>query len=402
MNTGSQAKYANIIPMKELDTVHKQLNPFEFYRDARANTPVRYNEHRGAWDLFLYSDVHRVLKDPAAFSSRRGMNMRTESLLVMDPPRHTQMRDLVNKAFTPKAINALEEHIRSVTADLLDEAASRGTLETVHDLAGPLPVIIIAELLGVPTRDRKLFKEWSDVLVKGVDENTEEAFARMAKERGQAAGELSAYFSKILEERRAEPREDLLSALLAAEIEGKQLTEEEVISFAVLLLVAGNETTTNLITNGVRRLTEEPGLQTLLREQPDRVPAFVEEILRYYPPILAVGRVASQDVEIGGQTIRAGDQVVSWVASANRDENKFEDGEAFRPDRRPNPHLSFGFGPHFCLGAPLARLEAKVAFEELVRRFGDLQLTPGAELVPIPSPFVFGVKAYPVTFRVQK
>ncbi|AEI43958.1 cytochrome P450 [Paenibacillus mucilaginosus] len=401
MNTGSPAKYANIIPLKELDTVQKQLYPFDFYREARTQTPVRYNEHRSAWDLFLYADVHRVLKDPAAFSSRRGMEMRTENLLVMDPPRHTQMRDLVNKAFTPKAIGALEEHIRRVTADLLDEAAGRGSMEMVHDLAAPLPVIIIAELLGVPTQDRKLFKEWSDVLVKGVDENTEAAFAKMHAERGQAAKELSLYFSTILKERRTQPQDDLISALLAAEIDGKKLSEEEVISFAILLLVAGNETTTNLITNGVRRLTEDPALQTLLQEQPELVPGFVEEVLRFYPPILAVGRVAAQDVEIGGQTIRAGDQVISWVASANRDERKFDDADAFRPDRKPNPHLAFGFGPHFCLGAPLARLEAKVAAEELLRRFRDLRLEDGAELVPIPSPFVFGVKSYPVTFRTQ-
>ncbi|WP_412679693.1 cytochrome P450 [Brevibacillus choshinensis] len=401
MNADKQAtRYANIIFIKELARNDEQLFPFPIYRELREKTPVRFDEERGSWDIFRYEDVHRILKDPATFSSRRGLEVRGETLLTMDQPKHTHMRNLVNKAFTPKAINDLAPRITSITNELLDQVIKNGKMDVVHDLATPLPVIVIAELLGVPSKDRMLFKDWSDTMVKGVEGNSEEAFAQMVAERDKAEKELAEYFLTILNERRNKPEDDLVSALLVAEIDGEKLQEQEILRFCILLLVAGNETTTNLITNAIRIMTEQPAIQDQVRQHPEFVKTTVEETLRYYPPIVAIGRIATQDVEIGGQLIREGQQVVSWVGSANRDPEKFEKPDTFLPDRKPNPHMGFGFGIHFCLGAPLARLEAQIALDIMLSRFSDMQLAK-APLTPIPSPFVFGVKSFPITFTAR-
>lgn len=202
-----------------------------------------------------------------------------------------------------------------------------------------------------------------------------------------------------MEERRLQPKDDLISLLLAAEIDGQQLTSDEVVGFCILLLAAGNETTTNLITNAVRILSEQPELQQELREQPERITSAIEETLRYYPPIVAIGRVAKETVELNGQTIQAGEQVISWVGAANRDSAQFENPEDFISDRKPNRHMGFGFGIHFCLGAPLARLEARVVLHTLLQHMGNIQLVSGTALQPIQSAFVFGVKHYPIEFN---
>jgi cytochrome P450 family 109 len=399
MEANKTERYANIIPMAELDTKEKRLNPFPVYNQLRQNTPVRFDEKRGSWDVFRYEDVHRILKDPAAFSSRRALDVRNrETILTIDPPRHNQLRALVNKAFTPKVVSDLAPHIASIANELLDAIQTNGKMDIVHDFAVPLPVIVIAELLGVPPEDRQLFKEWSDILVKGPDENTDEGFNEVLAEKERASDELAAYFSKIIVQRRKEAREDLISILLAAEIEGQKLNEEEILGFAILLLAAGNETTTNLITNAVRRLTEDQELQTQLRQEPDLIQSFIEEVLRFYPPVQAIGRVTTADVEIGGKQIRAGDQVVSWVASANRDESKFPNPETFIVDRKPNAHLAFGFGIHFCLGAPLARLEGQISIRTILERMKNIQFIEGTDLSYIQSPFVYGVKQFPITF----
>lgn len=397
MQTTNKTRYANIIPMEDLNTIEKKLNPFPIFAQLRETTPVRYDENRKCWDVFRYEDVHRILKDPATFSSRRG-GEENESILMMDPPRHTQMRALVSKAFTPKVIADLAPRIQSITDELLDAVQNEGKMDMVHDLAVPLPVIVIAELLGVPTKDRKLFKDWSDILVKGPAKNTEELFVQVMAERIQAREELDVYFAEIMKQRRQEPKDDLISLLLSAEIDGEKLDDKEIIIFSILLLAAGNETTTNLITNAVRRLTEDEKLQQTLREQPTLIPGFIEEVLRFYPPVQAIGRVATMDVQIGDAQIKAGEQVISWVAAANRDEAKFQDPDTFIVDRKPNAHLAFGFGIHFCLGAPLARLEGQIAIQAIVERLQHIRFVSGTELTPIPSPFVYGVKQFPITF----
>lgn len=391
-------KYANYIPMRELNTVERQLFPFDAYNELLEQSPVRYDENRSCWDVFRYEDVQYVLKNPKLFSSRRNRANR-ESMLTQDPPKHKQLRDLVNQAFTPKKIEELAPHIQNIADDLLAPHLQQGQLRMVHDLATPLPVIVIAELLGVPSSDRDRFKEWSDILVKGARDDSDEAFQELMEEKDRTNAELGAYFSHIIQQRRQEAQEDLISLLIAAEIEGQHLTEDEIISFCILLLAAGNETTTNLITNAVRILAEQPELQQRLREHPEMVPSAVEETLRYYPPIVAIGRVAKEDIELRGQHIQAGEQVISWVGAANRDEQKFANADTFIPDRKPNQHMGFGFGIHFCLGAPLARLEGRVVLNTLLRHMDRIALVEGTQLEPIQSAFVFGVKEYPVTFQ---
>ncbi|RKD23136.1 cytochrome P450 [Ammoniphilus oxalaticus] len=389
-----------LIPMPELQSPEDRANPFSIYERLRQTTPVRYDETRGCWDIFRYEDVHRILKDPATFSSKRSLERgNTVTILTMDPPRHSQMRALVNKAFTPKMVNDLAPRIESITSELLAAVQGKGQMDMVHDLATPLPVIIIAELLGVPAEDRQLFKEWSDALVKGSADSSAEAFERVMMEKDKATKELGAYFAKIIGQRRSQPKDDLISVLLSAEIEGEKLSDEEILGFSILLLAAGNETTTNLITNSVRRLTEDLALQQQLRNDPTQIKNFIEEALRFYPPIQAVSRIATEDIQIGGKQIMAGEQVVNWVASANRDEAQFTDPNTFIIDRKPNNHLSFGFGIHFCLGAPLARLEGLHAIRAILERLQDIQLAPEANLEFIESPFVYGVKAFPITFK---
>ena len=378
-------RYANYIPIRELSAIESQLSPFTVY-----------DENRKCWDVFRYEDVQYVLKNPKLFSSQR--NRANESMLTTDPPKHKQLRDLVNQAFTPRAIEALAPRIQEIADDLLASHLATGQIQMVHDLATPLPVIVIAELIGVPTSDRDKFKEWSDIQVKGAKNDSDEAFQQLMDEKAKNHEELSSYFTHIMEQRRIQPEDDLISLLLAAEIDGQKLTDKEIVGFCILLLAAGNETTTNLITNAVRILAEQPQLQQQLREHPEMIQTAVEETLRYYPPIVAIGRVAKETVELGGHTIQAGDQVISWVGSANRDEQKFTNADSFIPDRKPNQHMGFGFGIHFCLGAPLARLEGRVVLQTLLRHMDQIQLVPETILQPIQSAFVFGVKEYPVTF----
>ncbi|MEK5501802.1 cytochrome P450 [Bacillus sp. FSL M8-0168] len=388
-------RYANWIPMKEISSSEDRLFPFPIYNRLRQTSPVRFDDDRKCWDIFAYEDVQYVLKSPKLFSSKRGGDMQGKTMLTMDPPRHTSMRAIVNKAFTPKAVKQLESHIGEVTAFLLDETRDRRSFDLVDDLAAPLPVIIIAELLGVPPEDRSMFKHYSDILVSGASDSSDEAVKLMSKRRKEGNDYLKDYFKRIIKERKKSPKEDLISLLIQAEVEGEKLTEEELLGFCTLLLVAGNETTTNLIANAVRYLTEDAHTQEAVRHDLSLVPHLVEETLRYYPPVQAIGRVAAQDTEIRGVSIPKGSSVISWVASANRDETKFDDPESFRLDRKSNPHMSFGFGIHFCLGAPLARLEANIALSHLLRH-ASVERDDRVKLEAIQSPFVFGVRRLPV------
>ena len=373
-------------------TEDRTLNPFPWYRQMRETDPIHFYPDYRAWQVFRYADVLRVLSDSAVFSSNiSGGSERQDplaaSIVTTDPPRHRQLRNLVTQAFTPRAVAGLADRITTIVNDLLDHVVARGQMDIVDDLAYPLPVIVIAELLGIPQEDRPRFKAWSDAVVgasMGVG--------------GNPQAEMSAYFLQMIEQRRQEARDDLISALLNAQIDGVHLTQRELLGFCVLLLVAGNETTTNLIGNAVLSLDEHPEVMAELRADPDLIPAAIEEVLRYRSPVQMMYRRAATDVTLDGRPIRAGQMVMAQIGSANRDAAQFPDPDRFDIKRTPNRHIAFGHGIHFCIGAPLARLESKIALTLMLERLPDLRRVPSIALQGTGSPIVYGVKHLPVTF----
>lgn len=372
------------------------LNPFDWYREMRESQPVAFDAARGIWSAFRYDDVRRVLSDYAVFSSERGgpgaggNNPLGASIISTDPPRHRQRRALVTQAFTPRTVTQLEPRIEAIVGELLDAVAGTGEMDLIGDFAYPLPVIVIAELLGIPTEDRAQFKQWSDAIVSGPHA------AGMDGRNPQA--EMAVYFRGLIEQRRREPRNDLISSLLDAQIEGQHLTEMELLGFCILLLVAGNETTTNLIGNAVLCFDEFPDALARVREQPGLLPSAIEEVLRYRSPVQSMFRSVAADTELGGRVVPAGSFMIAWIGSANRDPDQFPDPDRFDVERSPNRHLAFGQGIHFCLGAPLARLEARVALAALLARMPGLRRVSEAPLEPMPSSIVYGVRHLPITF----
>jgi cytochrome P450 len=365
------------------------LNPFPWYRLMRAQAPVFFEPDGQLWHAFRYADVQRVLSEHADFSSQFAGGDDTalsSSLIATDPPRHRQLRALVSQAFTPRAVDDLAPRIAAITDALLDQVAGSGRMDVVQDLAYPLPVIVIAELLGVPAEERDQFKTWSDAITSTTGEGP----------RAQQA--MASYFAKLIEERRRRPRQDLVSALMAAQIEGEHLSVPELLGFCVLLLVAGNETTTNLIANAVLCFDESPGVFDQLRQDPQLLPTAIEEVLRFRSPVQSMFRVVARPTTLGGQSLQPGQSVLAWIGSANRDEQVFPDADRFDLHRNPNKHLAFGNGIHFCLGAPLARLEARIALAAILRRLPHLHRVPESDLEPQDSFIVFGVKSLPVSF----
>lgn len=339
-----------------------------------------------------YEDVALLLRD-ARFSANRShaapfrlirwmnrdapdfLNLIDRNLLNLDAPDHTRIRALVNKAFTPRRVSALRPRIEALVEELLGGARARGELELVRDLAHPLPVIVIAELLGVPAADRDAFRDWSHGVAQIIDPlNAERGMARAR----DAAAALAAYFRGMLAQRRAAPRDDLLSAMIAAEQDGRVLGEGDLLSLCTLLLAAGHETTTNLIGNAALALLRFPEQAERLRGDPALLPTAVEEFLRFDSPVQFTDRVALEDVEIGGQRIPRGRPVALLLAAANHDPAQFAAPHRLDVARADNRHLAFGGGPHFCLGAPLARLEAEVAIGGLLRHFPKLAGDPGS------------------------
>ena len=363
-----------------------QADPFPIYAQARRDEPVSVLPGFNLWSVTRYEDCVAILKNPEVFSSNgqaygpelfaRTGGLPTEeqapSMLVQDPPVHTRLRSLVNKAFTSRMVAQLEPRIRAVTDELLAAVAEKGTIDIIEDLATPLPVIMIAEILGVEPERRADFKRWSDALALALGGGL--LAPQVSAEAMAARQEFIDYFTYIFERRRAEPREDLVSNLLRLEAAGDHLTPDEVMAMCILLLVAGNETTTNLIGNAMLAFGEHPEEYQRLLADPSLVPSAVEEVLRFYPPVQATVRFPKRDVEVGGQTIGARQPVVVWLASANRDEAVFPEPDRFDIARAENRHLSFGLGIHFCLGAPLGRQELQISFSTLMDRFPSLEL----------------------------
>ncbi len=370
------------------------LHPFATYAHLRATSPVLSTAGGQAWHVFGYDDVERVLTDFDNFSSQRGRNEGplANSIISLDPPRHRQLRALVTQAFTPRSVAGLEPRIAAITQELLDGVMPQGQMDVIHDFAIPLPVIIIAELLGVPTTDRHFFKLWSDAIVQGAHGGTVPGLGP------NWYFEMISYFQQMIDLRRAEPRADLISELLESEDEGERLTSSELLGFCVLLLIAGNETTTNLIGNAMLCFAEHPSIIATLRATPELIPSTVEEVLRYRSPVQSMSRVTKHPVELSGQTIPADRMVVAWIGSANRDPAQFPDPDTFLLDRAPNRHLAFGHGIHFCLGAPLARLEARIALSAIVERLATWQRVTTTPLRALGGNIVFGVESLPITF----
>ncbi len=386
--------------------VEAALNPFDYYRKMRESTPVSYDEKNKIWTLFRYEDVLRVTSDYSTFSSEQVVNseqgletlrregisdedMPTQSILSLDPPRHRQLRSLVSQAFTPRSIALLTPRITQIAHEYLDKVASTGKMDIIQDLSYPLPVIVIAELLGVPAEDRAQFNRWSDGLINPAPDAVNSVVVEMNR-----------YFRPIIAERRSDPREDLISGLVAAEVDGEKLTERELLSFCVILLVAGNVTTTNLIGNAILCFDEYPEAMDQIREDLSLLPVAIEEVLRYRSPVQMLVRAAASDTVIGGKEIKRGQFVVPYLGSANRDEAQFPEPDTFDIRRAPNRHVAFGHGIHFCIGAPLARLETRIAFEVLLTRFINIRRVQEIPLEPLQAGGGFyGVKNLPVTFE---
>lgn len=388
--------------MATLDTIDRVLNPFPTYQQMREENPVFYdNDH---WNVFRYEDVQRVLSDYNLFSSQFAGDPNdpsspfAASMISSDPPRHRELRSLVTQAFTPRAVEALALRIKEIVHHYLDKIMGDGRMDVIRDLGDPLPVIVIAELMGIPTQDREKFKIWSDKIVSLANVAGEFDYSQFQNDNG-AIMEMAQYFFGLINERQQHPGDDLISGLLKAEMEGgRKLDMIELLGFCSLLLVAGNETTTNLIGNAMLTFSEHPEIWQQLRLEPENIPQAIEEVLRYRSPVQSMFRVAKEDVEIAGQRIPKGSRLVAWIGSANHDEAQFPDAEVFDPARNPNRHLAFGQGIHYCLGAPLARLEARIALTEMVERFHGFSVVPGADVRRMPSTLVYGLKSIPIEF----
>lgn len=387
-------------------------DPYPEYARLRSADPVHWDAADGRWVLTRYADIVTLLRSPAASSDRTAalaalappsvrplLAFRANSMINADAPKHARLRLLVSKAFTARAVEAMTDKIQRLVDGFLDPVQPRGRMDLIADLACPLPVTVIAEMLGVPAQDRDRFKHWSDDLALSAGGAGSPRALTLAEygRVGQAFQELTAYFRAVVAERRVRPQDDLLSALARAEEAGDRLNEDELYANAALLLVAGNETTTNLIGNGMLALLRHPDQLARLQAEPSLVPAAVEELLRYDSPVQFTMRLLKEDATIAGKPLRRGQMVLLLLAAANRDPEQFADPERLDVGRSDNKHLAFGLGSHFCLGAQLARLEAQVAFGTVIRRLPRLRLdAPAPEFRPHFN--LRGLKSLPVAF----
>lgn len=378
-------------------------NPYPYYTELRAKSPVAWVEVLQGWAVSRYADVDFVLHNPKLFPSSvwmaRGFGdlnpvPGVPMLLDMNPPDHTRLRKLANRGFTPRLIRAMETHVQTITRELLAAIRKEEKCNLVDAVFSPLPLIAIAEMLGVEPERRADFKRWSDETVKGSSQPTDEAVRAQIL---QTTAEMRAYLREAIARRRTQPGEDLLTAFVQAEEEGRILSTDEVLALVVLLLVAGNETTTNLIGNGVIALLDHPDELAKVRADRTLVPSLVEEILRYDTSVQVIFRETAQEIELGGVHLPAGAILYLLLGSANRDERKFPEPDRFDVRRNPQDHVGFGYGIHLCLGAPLARLESRIVLEELLFECPSFIRT--VEHVPhIASLIVRGPQTLPIQF----
>jgi cytochrome P450 len=382
-------------------------DPYPTYHRLRAEAPVHYSP-LGFWVLTRYEDVAAVLRDArfikeplaalvaARFGSEvpRGVGL---SMLDRDPPDHTRLRGLVSKAFTPRVVEGLRPRIQEIVDGLIARAEAAGSMDLIEEFAYPIPVNVICEMMGVPVQDHERFKGWSLDIARGLDSIWLPPDSEIPRRSAAARHAISDYFRELIAQRRASPRSDLLSALIAAEEAGDKLNEEELLATCILILIAGHETTVNLIGNGVLALLRNPEELRRLRATPGLITTAVEELLRYDGPVQRTARVASDDVTIGGHTIRKGEMVMPFIGAADRDPAHFPEPDRLDLSRADNRHIAFGWGIHFCLGAPLARVEGQIAINTLVRRLPRLAFV--SDTVEYRQSLTLrGLKALPVKF----
>lgn len=377
-------------------------DPLPHYEELKRHGDIVRNDLFGAWMVVSHADALSILKRPASFSSTGIAQMATDrvdafggapTMLFSDPPDHERLRGVVQKAFTPRAVSELEPRVREIVDELLAPLRDGERFDVIGQLAYPLPVIVIAEMLGVSVGDRDLFRKWSDALINGINESA--GFEEQEKAK-QAAADLRDYFAAEIADRRARPRDDLVTGMVQANGDGT-MSDEELLASCVLMLVAGNETTTKFIGNAARYLAENPGARANLAGDPSLLPRAFEELVRLVGPAQATMRVALEDLEVAGSQVTQGEMLFVMLGAANRDPRVFPDPDRIVLDRWPNAHLGFGHGIHFCIGASTARLESRIAFDELLRAAPEFQLAvePG-ELHYAPSFFLRGLEALPI------
>jgi cytochrome P450 len=382
-------------------------DPYPTYHRLRDEDPVHHSP-LDFWVLTRYEDVAVVLRDPrfikeplvSVVAARFGVTVPPGvglSMLDRDPPDHTRLRSLVSKAFTPRVVEGLRPRVQTIVDDLITRAEAVGSMDLIEEFAYPIPVNVICEMLGVPVEDHERFKGWSLDIARGLDSVWLPPESEIPKRSGAGRHAIGDYMRELIAERRASPRGDLLSALIAAEEAGDKLSEDELIATCILLLIAGHETTVNLIGNGTLALLRHPEELRRLRETPGLITSAVEELLRYDGPVQRTARITSTEVTIGGRTIAKGEMVMPFIGAADRDPSQFPDPDRLDLGRSDNRHIAFGWGIHFCLGAPLARLEGQIAIDTLVRRLPGLALVDD-EPEYRQSLTLRGLKALPVTF----
>jgi cytochrome P450 len=347
--------------------------------------------------LFDYDNVKRALTDHSTFSSRNGP---VDWMIFLDPPRHNKLRSLISQAFTPRSVSNMEPVIKRLSKELLDKQVGCSQMDLAADYAVPLPMMVIASMLGVPAADQPKFIKWNDAILKmSYTVPGGAGVAAVVEDFKTATFEMSVYLAEQLAQRTTAPREDLLTRLLQSELDGQRLAAQEILGFFQLLLLAGSETTTNLINNAILCFIEHPAELERLKSHPELLPSAIEEVLRYRAPLQWMFRIPTRDLEIAGQTIPKGKVVLCMIGSANHDQKYFNDPDRFVISRNPNPHLAFGHGAHFCLGAPLARLEAKIALTDLLSRLEKFELAEAEPWEPRAGLHVHGPTRLPIKFR---
>jgi cytochrome P450 len=377
-------------------------NPYPLYEQHRRKSPLLYVPPPfDGWLIFDYDGAKRALNDHESFSSR--VPAPRHWFIFFDPPAHSKLRALISRAFTPNSIVALESYIRELSRELLDQALARAEFDIAAEFSVPLPMKVIARMIGIPSADWARFKRWSDSILKlsyGRSGGEEAALAH--REFAAVTAEMNEYLGHMIAQRKAEPQDDLLTRLVAAEVDGEHLAQEEILGFFQLLVVGGQETTANLISNAILCLLDNPDQLALLRDKMELLPGAIEEVLRYRSPVQWVMRTPRQDLQMHGQTIPAGKLVLPMIGSANRDPKYFAEPERFDIRREPNPHIAFGHGIHACLGAALARMEARIALGEFLQRAPRFESAATEPWPPRRALHVHGPTNFPLRIGVQE